>query len=380
MRIGTRGSALALAQTQFVAGLLAETGADWGDTRSAEAGGRSPLASIPVSASIPKSTSAEGACLPASVPYLSGAGGARGADGFPTIELVTIATSGDRGPPGGDKSRWVLELERALSAGEIDLAVHSAKDVPGELADGLALLGAPARAKAGDVLCIREPAPSQSSPEPTTTEPGRLPSQRGDLEQLAAGARVGTSSLRRAAQLRAVREDLEVVPVRGNVDTRLRKLREGDVDALVLAHAGLVRLGRETEASAVLDPARFVPSPGQGTLALEGRAEDERTREAVQAITDAKAFACLQAERAVAHALGASCNTPLGAHARDNGCGCLHLRAWVGLPDGSAWVSDELLGGFYDPDALGRRVAERLQLAGADDLLLRAEELAVEHA
>jgi hydroxymethylbilane synthase len=123
-----------------------------------------------------------------------------------------------------------------------------------------------------------------------------------------------------------------------------------------------------------------VPSPGQGTLALEGRAEDERTREAVQAITDATAFACLRAERAVARALGASCNTPLGAHAVDNGCGCLHLRAWVGLPDGSAWVGDELLGGFYDPDALGRRVAERLQHAGADDLLSQAEELAVEHA
>jgi hydroxymethylbilane synthase len=377
MRIGTRGSALALAQTQFVARLLAETG-----------------------------MLAKGECLPASVPYLSAA---EGASGSLAIELVTIATSGDRGAPGGDKSRWALELERALSAGEIDLAVHSAKDVPSELADGLALLGAPPRAAAGDVLCIREPVPSRPSPEPTT-EPGQPPSPWGGLEQLAPGARVGTSSLRRAAQLRAVREDLEVVPVRGNVDTRLRKLREGGapggadassrgavgsgtgaqashgsrLDALVLAHAGLVRLGREAEIGAVLDPARFVPAPGQGTLALEGRAEDKRTREAVQAITDAKTFACLQAERAVAHALGASCHTPLGAHAVDYGCGCLHLRAWVGLPDGSAWVGDELLGGFYDPDALGRRVAERLQSAGADDLLTdrrlaSAEELAVEH-
>ncbi len=291
MRIGTRGSALALAQTQFVARLL---------------------------------------------------GGA---------EVVTIATSGEaRVAPYSDKSRWVLELERALSAREIDLAVHSAKDVPGELADGLTLLGAPPRAAAEDVLC------GGSGPE-----------------QLAPGARVGTSSLRRAAQLRALREDLEVVPVRGNVDTRLRNLGEGDLDALVLARAGLVRLGREAEAGAVLDPARFVPSPGQGTLALEGRVDDERTREAVQAITDAKTFACLRAERAVAHALGASCHTPLGAHAVDYGCGCLHLRAWVGLPDGSAWVGDELLGGFYDPDALGRRVAERLQSAGAGELLTEAE-------
>ncbi len=342
MRIGTRGSALALAQTRFVAQLLAETGML--AERGMLAGGECLPASV------------GGACLPASV----------------GAEVVTIATSGDREAPYSDKSRWVLELERALHAGEIDLAVHSAKDVPGELADGLTLLGAPPRAAAEDVLC-----------------------GGSDLEQLAPGARVGTSSLRRAAQLRAVREDLEVVPVRGNVDTRLRKLCEGDLDALVLAHAGLLRLGREAEIGAVLDPARFVPSPGQGTLALEGRADDERTREAVLAITDATAFACLRAERAVAQALGASCNTPLGAHAVDDGCGCLHLRAWVGLPDGSAWISDELLAetgiraggacppasvGFYDPDALGRRVAERLQSAGADDLLSHAEELAVEHA
>ena len=333
MRIGTRGSALALAQARLVVGLV-----------------EAHLAS-----------SSTGAAAP--------------------VELVTIATAGDRDsaaeeagsgsrhpvdeglPAGGDKSRWVNELERALSAGEIDLAVHSAKDVPAELADGLSLLGAPPRAPAEDVLCVagRSPLPPD---DPSVAQTG--------LEQLAPGARVGTSSVRRAAQLRAAREDLEVVAVRGNVDTRLRKLGEGGFDALVLARAGLVRLGREAEVAAVLDPARFVPSPGQGTLALEGRADDETTRAMAQAITDAKTFACLQAERAVAHALEASCNTPLGAHAVDYGCGCLHLRAWVGLPDGSAWVGDELLGGFYDPEALGRRVAERLVSAGAGELLSAA--------
>jgi hydroxymethylbilane synthase len=294
MRIGTRGSALALAQAELVSRLL-------------------------------------GGC-----------------------EIVSIATAGDRGTGGADKSRWITEIEDALTAGEIDLAVHSAKDVPGELAEGLALLGAPQRAAPEDVLC-----------------------GTGGLEQLAQGARVGTSSVRRAAQLRAAREDLEVVPMRGNVETRLRKLHEGGCDAIVLARAGLQRLQRESEIAAVLDPSRFVPSPGQGTLALEGRAEDERTREAVAAIIDPATFASLSAERAVAHALGASCNTPLGAHAYDYGCGCLHLRAWVGLPDGSAWVGDELLGGFYDPEALGRRVAERLLSAGAGELLRQAEELAV---
>ncbi|HEY7962422.1 MAG TPA: hydroxymethylbilane synthase [Solirubrobacteraceae bacterium] len=272
-------------------------------------------------------------------------------------EVVAIQTAGDERAASGDKSRWVNGLEDALRAGEIDLAVHSAKDVPGELAEGLALLGAPARGPAEDVLCGAD-----------------------SLEGLAAGARVGTSSVRRAAQLLAARADLEVVAVRGNVDTRLRKLSEGEYDAIVLARAGLRRLGREEEAGATLDPARFVPSPGQGTLALEGRGEDEPTRAAVQAITDADAFACLLAERAVARALDASCNTPLGAHAAPAGCGCLGLRAWVGVPDGSAWVSDELLGGFYDPDALGRRVAERLLVAGAGELLKRAEEMAVARA
>ncbi len=320
MRIGTRGSALALAQAHLVARLL----------------------------------------------------DARPSGPHPPAEVIAIATTGDRDAAtaesasqgsrsgagvGSDKSRWVLELERALSGGEIDLAVHSAKDVPGELATGLALLGAPERAGAEDVLC-----------------------GTGGLEQLALGARVGTSSVRRAAQLRAARGDLKVVPLRGNVDTRLRKLREGDLDTIVLARAGLQRLDREQEIAAVLDPVRFVPSPGQGVLALEGRAEDERVQAAVVAITDPTAFAALRAERAVAHALGASCNTPLGAHAYDYGCGCLHLRAWVGLPDGSAWIEDELLGGFYDPEELGRRVAERLLSAGAGELLRQAEELAVEHA
>jgi hydroxymethylbilane synthase len=317
MRIGTRGSALALAQAGRVAELL-------------------------------------GAHPPA-----VGAGD--------PIELVTIKTSGDstnsaapRTSPGdtpADKSRWVDAIEAALLAGEIDLAVHSAKDVPGELAEGLALLGAPTRAAAEDVLCGADA-----------------------LESLPEGARVGTGSLRRAAQLRAAREDLRVVALGGNVDTRLRRLGEEGLDAIVLAHAGLLRLDRAEEAGAVLDPARFVPSPGQGVLALEGRAGDARVEAAVRAIADADAFACLRAERAVAHELGASCHTPLGAHAIPAGCGCLQLRAWVGLPDGSAWIGDELLGGFYDPDALGRRVAERMKTAGAEEMLRRAEELAVEHA
>jgi hydroxymethylbilane synthase len=319
------------------------------------------------------------------------------------VEIVTIATTGDRDAQSGDKSRWVLELERALAAGEIDLAVHSAKDVPGKLSAGLELLGAPARAAVEDVLCLREDLLSTREDVPSPREeglvrprPAAAEDRRPSLEALPAGARVGTSSLRREAQLRAAREDLEVVRVRGNVDTRLRKLGANNpkasgsptgssgadgaatdnLDAILLARAGLQRLGREAEIGAVLDPARFVPAPGQGTLALEGRAADSATREAVERITDATAFAALRAERAVAQALDASCATPLGVNAADAGCGCLHMHAWVGLPDGSAWIADELLGGFYDPEELGRRMAERLLSAGAGELLSRAQELA----
>jgi hydroxymethylbilane synthase len=296
LRLGTRASALALAQTEQVAGLLGE------------------------------------------------------------CEIVPIQTRGDRGASGPeDKSRWVAELEQALAAGEIDLAVHSAKDVPGELAGGLELLGAPARAAAEDVLC-----------------------GAASLAALLAGARVGTSSLRRLAQLRAARADLEVVPVRGNVDTRLRKLDDPAerLDAIVLARAGLQRLGLEARCGGALVGEHFVPAPGQGVIVLQGRAEDPVARAAAQAITDKDALSCLLAERALARALGASCHTPVGAHAEAPGCGCLFLRAWVGLPDGSQWVADELMGGFYDAEAVGRRVAERLLAVGAGELLAQAETMA----
>jgi hydroxymethylbilane synthase len=302
------------------------------------------------------------------------------------VEVEVLRVSGDEqrapstaGSAPADKSRWVDTIENALIDERIDLAVHSAKDVPGELAEGLSLLGTPRRAAVEDALC-----------------------GAAGLEMLPPGARVGTSSIRRAAQLRAAREDLEIVTLSGNVDTRLRKLvaataarssRErapGDgpaateelgLDAIVLARAGLQRLDREAEIGAVLDPERFVPAPGQGALALEGRLADTRAREAVAEISDGDAFACLRAERALARELSATCNTPLGAYAVPAGCGCLHMRAWVGLTDGSAWVGDELLGGFYDPEALGRRVAERMLTTGAGELLRRAEEMAgVGHA
>ena len=271
-------------------------------------------------------------------------------------ELVPIATAGDRGAGASDKSRWVAELEDALLAKRIDLAVHSAKDLPGELPPGLALLGAPARAPAHDVLC-----------------------GASGLAELGPSDRVGTSSVRRIAQLRAAREDVDVVALRGNVDTRLEKLaggREG-VRAIVLACAALARLGREDAVGCALDPTRFVPAPGQGTLALEGRSDDEAAAAAAGAITDASAFACLLAERALARALGADCHTPLGAHAApaEEGDSML-LRGWAGLPDGSAWVGDELTGPLARPEALGIEVAGRMRAAGARELLHTAQEMA----
>ena len=267
------------------------------------------------------------------------------AERFPgESRLVTVTTAGDRGADQNDKSRWVSELERALLHDEIDIAVHSAKDVPAELPDGLVLVAIPERADPRDVICGAE-----------------------SLESLDSGARVGTSSLRRAAQLRAAREDLKLVPVRGNVDTRLRKLAEGEVDALVLAAAGLHRLGRDREAGGALE--QLVPAAGQGALALEARPGAIDPGQ-LAALSDPDAAACVSAERELVHALGASCHTPVGAHARVVEGGELELVGWVGLPDGSEWLSDRLRG---VADGLGDAVAKRMLSAGAGELLARAE-------
>ena len=290
MRIGTRGSALALAQAGAVAALLG-----------------------------------------------------------PEAELVTITTTGDRQRDAGDKERWVKELELALLAGEVDLALHSAKDVPSELPEGLELVGAPPRGDPFDALVGAEA-----------------------LSELRPGARVGTASLRRASQLLALREDLDVVVVRGNVDTRLRKLQEGDLDALVLAAAGLVRLGRADEIGCVLR--ELVPAPGQGTLVLQARADDDRAAAAAAAITHALTWDALCAERALVAHLDASCNTPLGAYATVGDDGIV-MRTFAGLPDGSAWLRDETPPARA-PEEAGALAAERLLSAGGGELLARAEEMA----
>jgi hydroxymethylbilane synthase len=270
------------------------------------------------------------------------------ADALGAAELVEVVTAGDRGERGGDKSRWVAELERKLLDGEADLAVHSAKDVPGELPAGLDIVAVPPRADARDALC-----------------------GAGSLDELPPGARVGTSSLRRSSQLQAQREDLELLPLRGNVDTRLRRLGAGELDALVLAMAGLERLGRAAEAGCALDPDRFVPAPGQGSLALEARADDRALRDRLAELDDPTAHACLRAERALTARLDATCHTPVGGHAVPVGNGRLRLNAYVGLPDGSAWVRDRLEGAIDAGEELGRTVGDRV-LAGGGRRLLEA--------
>jgi hydroxymethylbilane synthase len=265
------------------------------------------------------------------------------------VELVTVTTSGDRDRSvPGDKSRFVKEIEEALLRDDIDLAVHSAKDVPGELPDGLAIVGVPERADPRDALC-----------------------GAAALDELPEGARVGTSSLRRRAQLLARRPDLSVEELRGNVDTRLRRLADGDYDALLLAAAGLARLGRRDEGEP-LDAAAMVPAAGQGCLALEARAGDERVAELTAAVTDRTALTALTAERALVTALDATCHTPVAAFAEQAG-GTLELRTFVGLPDGSHWIVDSLTGDPEQPAALGRAVAERLLAAGAAEVLAEAE-------
>jgi hydroxymethylbilane synthase len=253
-------------------------------------------------------------------------------------ELVEVVTSGDRGEAVSDKERWVRELDAALLEGVVDCAVHSAKDVPAELPEGMVIAAVPTRADPRDALC-----------------------GAGSLSALAQGARVGTSSLRRAAQVRALRADLAVVELRGNVDTRLRKLADGDYDAIVLASAGLARL-RRGDAGAPLD--ELVPAAGQGCLAVTVRAGEEAL---VAAIDHPPSSLALGAERALVRALEADCHTPVGAHAQVRAPDALTLRAFVGAPDGSAWVRDELDGS--EPERLGAEVAARLLSAGAREVL-----------
>ena len=264
-------------------------------------------------------------------------------------EIVEATSDGEP----GDKSRFVRGVERELLEGRADIGVHSAKDLPAELPEGLLIGGVPARELAADAwIGVGE-----------------------RLDDVPERARVGTSSLRRRAQLLAARPDLEIVELHGNVDTRLRRLREGELDAIVLAAAGLRRLGRADEIAFLLDTPEMTPAAGQGALALQVRSFDEQARNAVGMLGDPGATAEVSAERAVVAALDASCNTPIGIHARHDG-DRLAIEGFAGLPDGSGSIRESGEGPAAEPQALGRELAERMVAAGAVEVLRAAEAMA----
>jgi len=261
-------------------------------------------------------------------------------------ELVEASSDGEP----GDKSRFVRAVERELLERRAEIGVHSAKDLPADLPEGLLIAGVPAREPAEDAWI----------------------GEGGSLEEVPEGSTVGTSSLRRRAQLLAARPDLDVVELHGNVDTRLRRLAEGELNAIVLAAAGLRRLGRENEISFLLDPQQMTPAAGQGALALQTREDDAEARQAAAALSDEAALAELKAERAAVAALDASCNTPIGIHARRDG-DRIAIEGFAGLPDGREWVRDRLDADAADPESLGEELARRLVAAGAGEILERAE-------
>ncbi len=296
LRVGTRGSQLALAQAEHVAGLIRGLGHE--------------------------------------------------------TELVKIQTAGDRmresgGVETAGKAAWVGEIEQALLDGAVDLAVHSAKDLPTALADGLTIGAFPSREDPRDVFI---------------GAPGRR------FSSLPPGARVGTGSARRRALLRALRPELEVCSIQGNVTTRLEKIETMELDGVILAAAGLIRLGLEDLILDPLDPDRFLPAGGQGALAVEIRVDDEEVQEIVGRLDDPDVSIQVRAERALLFELGTDCHTPVAVHASFHGVR-LRLRALVLRPDGSERVEGSADGDMEAPETLGMSLGRELLERGARRLL-----------
>ena len=314
VRIGTRGSQLALWQARTVAGLL----------------------------------------------------GARGAH----VEIITIKTAGDRlqdrpieEGASSTKGVFVKEIEDALLSRAIDVAVHSAKDMSAVLPDGLVVSAVLPREDSRDALVVRAPGTrDQGTGTGGREELSRL------ITELGALPRIGTSSVRRSAQLARLVTGARFAPVRGNVDTRLRKLDAGEFDAIVLAVAGMKRLGFSARISAAIPHADCVPAPGQGIVAIETRVDDGDTRAFVDTIGDRETAACFEAERTLVAALGGGCQLPLGAIAVRDGVD-LAMRAIVISVDGGRIIAREGRGDASRPAELGRRVADELSKAGAMAIL-----------
>jgi hydroxymethylbilane synthase len=275
------------------------------------------------------------------------------------VELVTVLTEGDRrrdvpAAALGGKGIFTAAVQEAVMDGRADLAVHSAKDLPAAQVPGLVLAAVPRREDPRDVLCGRSAATG--------------------LDALSPGARVGTGSPRRVALLNWLRPDLELVPIRGNVDSRVRRVHAGELDAVVLAAAGLRRLGLAGDGSVPLDPDVFTPAPGQGTLAVEAREDDTDALGLLSALTDRPSRVALRAERAFLQRLGGSCTLPAGALAGGPGGSSLaprsvggaidavplEIQGFLSALDGKGLVRERLRGPADDPEGLGRTLAERL--------------------
>jgi len=294
LRIGSRGSQLALWQANHVAGLLREQGH--------------------------------------------------------TVEIEIIKTTGDKITDValakvGTKGMFTKEIEEALAEKRVDLAVHSLKDVPTELASQFTLSAIMQREDPRDAL---------------------ISVKYATLDELPRGAKIGTSSLRRQCQLKALSPDLEIFPLRGNVDTRLRKLESGEYDAIILAAAGVHRLGLDRHMRSRIEPDVMCPAVGQGALAIETRSDDTQTDRLLQFLNDADTRRAIACERALLGALGGGCQVPIGAYAEKR-AGRLHLRAMVGRPDGSEILREHAMGD--DAEELGRKTAQSLLQRGADKIL-----------
>jgi len=266
------------------------------------------------------------------------------------VEIRIIKTTGDKLAnlllaQSGTKGLFIKEIEEALLAGEIDVAAHSLKDLPTELPEGLCVAAVPRREDARDVLVAGQ-----------------------TCAELKPGARVGTSSLRRQVQLRQLRHDLDLVPMRGNLDTRLRKLDEGDCDALVLAAAGMHRLGLGHKIQQYFAVEEVCPAVGQGALAIEIREDDDQVRNAVTPVDDPATHSAIRAERAALRHLGGGCQAPIAAYARLED-GELYLAGMVARSDGSRLLRSAAAGPAGDPEGVGTALAEGLLHQGARAIL-----------
>ncbi|MBU6421701.1 MAG: hydroxymethylbilane synthase [Gammaproteobacteria bacterium] len=274
------------------------------------------------------------------------------------VELLPLVTQGDRDLNAslariGGKGLFIKELETALTDGRADLAVHSMKDVPVTLPPGLVIAAVLEREDARDAF---------------------VSSRCTDLDTLPPGARVGSSSLRRQCQLLHRRPDLKLLALRGNVDTRLRKLERGDYDAVILAFAGLKRLGLAHTISSLLDPEISLPAIAQGTIGIECRADYREILDLLEPLNHAPTWQRTRAERALNHGLAGSCNLPIAGYAEFESDGRLWLRGRVGLPDGSRLISGEIRGTSAEAEQLGARLASDLLQRGAAEVLRQVSE------